>query len=188
MSEKMKFDGVQVVLADPRAQLRGVLKIALAHCGIENIEHTGSIERVVESVEQGIGPDILICDMGLDHGKACEVLADIRQNEIGKNPFLGVIGVVWAPNAEDIGNVMDSGVDFLINAPLSPQQVLARINAIASNRAPFVATSGYVGPERRTPELPPTLTRTTTCCARSCPRPTCPKRRGQPDSPLSRNR
>ena len=66
MSEMFKFDGVQVVLADPRTELRGALKVALAHAGIHNIEHTGSIEKVINSVGNGIGPDILICDMGLD--------------------------------------------------------------------------------------------------------------------------
>ena len=149
MSEKLKFDGVQVVLADPRAQLRGTLKVALAHSGIENIEHTGSIERVVEAVDQGIGPDILICDMGLDDGKACEILSNIRKNEIGRNPFLGVIGVTWSSTAHNINHVMNSGVDYLISAPLSPQQILDRIKALAKERAPFVATSAYVGPERR---------------------------------------
>lgn len=155
MSDRLKFDGVRVILADPRAQLRGALKVALNHCGIENIEHTGSLEKVAEAVDQGIGPDLLICDMGLDDGKACKLLSDIRQNEIGRNPFIGVVGVTWSSTASEINHVMNSGVDFVIGAPLSPQQILDRIKAIAKNRAPFIATSGYVGPERRSPDRVP---------------------------------
>lgn len=158
MVEKLKFDGVEVVLADPRAQLRGTLKVALAHAGIHNIEHTGSIEKVAETVERGIGPDILICDMGIENGKACQMLADIRQNEIGKNPFLGVIGVTWSSDTDDINQAMNCGVDHLISAPLSPQQVIDRIKALARNRLPYVATSGYVGPERRAPDKRPSNT------------------------------
>ena len=158
MSEMFKFDGVQVVLAEPRAQLRGVLKVALAHAGIQNIEDTGSIENVINFVENGIGPDILICDMGLDGGRACEVLSNIRQNEIGCNPFLGVIGVTWSSAVEDIDKVMNCGVDYLVSAPLSPQQIMDRIRALAKDRVPFVATSGYVGPERRGPDRRPTDT------------------------------
>lgn len=149
MSDKFNFDGVQVVLADPHAQLRGTLKVALAHAGIHNIEHTGSLEKVIDAVEQGIGPDILICDMGLDGGKACELLSNIRQNEIGRNPFLGVIGVTWSSAVEDINQVMNSGVDYVISAPLSPQQIMNRIKALANNRAPYIATTSYIGPERR---------------------------------------
>lgn len=150
MSEKLKFDGVQVILADPHVQLRGTLKIALSHCGIENIFHTGSLEKVAEAVDQGIGPDLLICDMGLDGGKACKLLTDIRHNEIGRNPFLCVVGVTWSAMSDDINTVMNSGVDFLLSAPLSPQQIMDRIKALVKNRAQFIASSGYVGPERRT--------------------------------------
>lgn len=155
MSEKFNFDGVEIVLADPRAQLRGALKVALAHAGIHNIEHTGSIEKVAETVERGLGPDILICDMGLDDGKACQMLADIRHNEIGKNPFLGVIGVTWSTDTDEINQAMNCGVDHLISAPLSPKQVMDRIMALAKNRMPYVATSVYVGPERRSPDQRP---------------------------------
>jgi DNA-binding response OmpR family regulator len=156
MSDKLDFSGARVVLADQRTQLRGTLKIALNHCGMENIEHTGSLEKVAESIEQGTGPDLLICDMGLDGGNACKLLSDIRQNEVGRNPFLCVVGVTWSATSEDIENAMSSGVDYLISAPLSPQQVIDRIKALIRNRAPFVATSGYVGPERRSADrIPP---------------------------------
>ena len=37
----------------------------------------------------------------------------------------------------------------MVSAPLSPQQILVRIKALAKNRAPFVVTSDYIGPDRR---------------------------------------
>ena len=149
MAEKIKYDDVRLILADSRTHVRSTLKIALAHAGIDGIEHTGSIKIVTECLEQPVGPDILICDMGLDEGHACEFINSIRHNEVGRNPFLCVIGVTWTATVRDVTRVIDSGVDHLVCAPLSPQTILVRIRALVKNRAPFVVTSDYIGPDRR---------------------------------------
>jgi DNA-binding response OmpR family regulator len=149
MTVQLKYDDVRVIHADHRTHVRSTLKIALAHAGIEGIEHTGSIKTVTEALDQAVGPDILICDMGIDDGDACEYISAIRHNEVGRNPFLCIIGVTWTATVQDVTKVIDSGVDHLVSAPLSPQQILVRIRALARNRAPFVVTSDYIGPDRR---------------------------------------
>ena len=83
MAGKLKFDDVRIILADPRTHIRSTLKIALAHAGIEGIEHTGSVSNVAEAVEQAAGPDIVICDMALDGKEACNLVHSIRHNAIG---------------------------------------------------------------------------------------------------------
>jgi DNA-binding response OmpR family regulator len=149
MTVQLKYDDVRLILADPRTHVRSTLKIALAHAGIEGIEHTGSIKSVTEALEQSVGPDILICDMGLGDGQACDYVSAIRHNEIGRNPFLCIIGITWTSTVSEVTRVIDSGVDHLVSAPMSPQQILVRIRALAKNRAPFVVTSDYIGPDRR---------------------------------------
>lgn len=151
MEQKLpaKFDDVQVMLADPRTHIRSALKVALTHAGIENIEHTGSIEAVADTVEHSIGPDILICDMGLDNGEICDMISKLRHNDVGKNPFLCVIGVTWKPQAQDVIRMVNCGIDHLIRAPLSPHQIMARISSLIHHRLPFVVTADYVGPDRR---------------------------------------
>ena len=149
MAINPKYDDVDIILVDPRVDIRTTLKTALTHAGIENIEHTGGIGRVTDAIEQSLGPDILICDMGSNEGEACNVVSAIRHNDIGRNPFLCVIGITWSPTAGEVAQVMNSGVDHLISAPLSPSQILTRIRALVNNRAPFVVTSDYAGPDRR---------------------------------------
>lgn len=149
MVTRQKYGDVQVMLADSRAHIRSTLKIALFHAGIEKIVHTGAISSITDSVEHAVGPDILICDMGLEHGEACDVLTAIRHNEIGRNPFICVIGITWTAAAHEVARIINSGVDHLISAPMSPQQILVRIRALVNDRAPFVVTSDYVGPDRR---------------------------------------
>ena len=149
MADKLKFDDVRIILADPRTHIRSTLKIALAHAEIEGIEHTGSVGNVAEAVEQAAGPDIVICDMALDGDGACNLVHGIRHNAMGRNPFVCVIGITWTPTATEVTRAIDSGVDHLVSAPLSPEQILTRISALVRQRAPFVVTSDYVGPDRR---------------------------------------
>ncbi len=149
MAVQLKYDDVRLILVDPRTHVRSTLKIALAHAGIEGIEHTGSIKNVTYALDQTVGPDILICDMGLGDGVACDFISAIRHNKVGRNPFLCVIGVTWTASVKDVTKVIDSGVDHLVSAPISPQQILVRIRALVKNRAPFVVTSDYIGPDRR---------------------------------------
>ena len=149
MATKPKYGDVQILLADPRAHIRSTLKIALFHAGIEKIAHTGAISSITDSVQHANGPDVLICDMGLEDGEACDVLTSIRRNKVGRNPFLCVIGITWSATAQEVSRIIDSGVDHLIGAPMSPHQVLVRIRAMINDRAPFIVTSDYVGPDRR---------------------------------------
>ena len=148
-SPDLKYNDVQVMLADPRTHIRSSLKVALTHAGLENIDHTGALAGVSDSMEYSIGPDILICDMGLGDGEIMEVISDVRHNDFGKNPFLCVIGVSWEAEAQDVIRMINCGVDHLVTAPLSPQQILSRIASMIHHRLPFVVTADYVGPDRR---------------------------------------
>lgn len=145
----LKLGDVRVMLADSRAHIRATLKTALTHAGLENVEQTGNIDAIAESIDQGLGPDLLICDMELKNGEACDLVQSIRQNEIGKNPFMCILGITWNPTETEVQKVIDSGVDLLVAAPMSPKQVLNRVEALVHARMPFVATSDYVGPDRR---------------------------------------
>lgn len=149
MNRNLKLGDVRVMLADPRSHIRSTMKTALAHAGLENIDHTGTVEAIADAMEDGLGPDILICDMGMRNGETCELVHDLRQNKIGKNPFLCIIGVTWNPIETEVHRAIDSGVDLLVAAPMSPKRVLDRLEALVYNRMPFIITKDYVGPDRR---------------------------------------
>jgi len=149
MTSTLKLGDVRVMLADSRAHIRATLKTALTHAGLENVDQTGNIDAVAEALDQGLGPDLLICDMELKNGEACDLVQSIRKNEVGKNPFLCILGITWNPTETEVQKVIDSGVDLLVAAPMSPKQILSRVEALVHARAPFVATSDYVGPDRR---------------------------------------
>jgi DNA-binding response OmpR family regulator len=141
---------MQVMLADPQTEIRSWLKVGLTHAGLVNNMHTGTLEGVADAMEQSIGSDILICEMGLGDGQVMELTSNVCHNDLGKNPFLCVIFISWESQAQDVIRMINCGKDHLVTVPLSPEQILSRVFSMVHHRLPFVLTADYVGPDRRT--------------------------------------
>ena len=147
----LKLDDVRLVLANPHGNVRNSLRMALNDAGIRNnnVFDGGEVDIVSEAMQGRLGPDIIICDTSLRGGDILRMLQAIRHNEFGPNPFLGIIAIGWDTTFETVNSVMETGADFFLAAPISPQQILDRIGWLVHNRKPFVVTTEYVGPDRR---------------------------------------
>jgi response regulator RpfG family c-di-GMP phosphodiesterase len=148
----VKFDDVRLFLCDPRLQIRTSLRMALNDAGIrnKNIWEGNDFDAIEMAVADPNGPDIVICDVTENTDQACQIFNAIRHNELGTNPFICIIAVAWSPNHVLVSKVIDSGADLLVAAPISPALILDRIASLVHSRKPFVVTSDYVGPDRRT--------------------------------------
>lgn len=149
--DSLKLSDVNLVLADPRNQVRNSLRMALNEAGLRNnnMKDGTEIATVAEAMRGMSLPDILICDADLGSGEIFKMFHAIRHNEIGQNPFLAIIAISWDPTESLVEEVVNSGADFLIAAPFAPQQILDRIKSMVHTRGPFIVTSDYVGPDRR---------------------------------------
>lgn len=147
----LKLKNVNMVLVDPRTQVRTGLRMALNEAGLNNsnILDGPDMGIVVDALQMANPPDILICDAASVGADVVKTFHSIRHNEIGQNPFVAIIAVTWDPTIVTIDRVANSGADFILAAPFSPQQLLDRINALVHNRVPYIVTSEYIGPDRR---------------------------------------
>ena len=143
-----KLNDVRVILADSRNNVRSLLKSAFLDIGIRRVIDANKIEQVVDLVSHEEACDIMICDSGLSE-ELCDLVKDIRSNKIGRNPFVCLLGITWNPVRAEVERMVDAGIDSIIAAPLSPQQMFDRINSMVQGRLPFVVTRDYVGPDRR---------------------------------------
>jgi CheY-like chemotaxis protein len=125
--------------------------MALNEAGLNNsnILDGPDLATVIEALQQSDPPDILICDAASVGGDVVKTFHSIRHNEIGQNPFIAIIAVTWDPIVVNINRVANSGADFILAAPFSPQQLLDRINSLVHHRVPYIVTSEYIGPDRR---------------------------------------
>jgi len=125
--------------------------MALNDAGLKNgnIWEGSELDTITEAVSDPNGPDIIICDVTENTDEACKTFSAIRHNENGTNPFLCIVAVAWSPKQALVNQVLDSGADVLVAAPVSPAVILDRIDSLVNNRNPFVVTSEYIGADRR---------------------------------------
>lgn len=143
------FADADIVFADGERSIRHGIRTILVDQGYKSIRDYGTLDIVEEEVERTL-PDLIVMDAMMDGGEACALAQRIRQRECGINPFVGIIITVWQPNEAIIRRIVNSGVDDILVKPISPRRLMERINVIAFKRKPFVVTSDYIGPDRRT--------------------------------------
>ncbi len=73
----------------------------------------------------------------------------IRNGQLGNDPFLPVMVVTDSPSPDDASLLVNSGVDCVTVRPLTVGKICERLRKLALNRQPFVVTSDYIGPDRR---------------------------------------
>ncbi|MBI4967181.1 MAG: response regulator [Rhodospirillales bacterium] len=139
---------VQIVLVDPDVQLRNNLRQALSSAGFRTVADYNHIKKFQDDLDK-IFPDLLLIDAHMPEGDTCQMIREMRMNRLGKNPFLSVILTVWQTKIDDIEKLVSSGADHILIKPIAPQAIFERMEALMERRRPFVATSTYVGPDRR---------------------------------------
>lgn len=149
--EKLHFEHVDLLLIDPASSARDTLKNILHDQGFRNLSLGGSLDEIRDHLAHSM-PDLLISETELEDGDFCGFVTKLRHHDVGNNPFLPVIGLTWEPTPDLVRNVVNAGVDDLLTKPISTGQLVSRIKALAKDRKPFVVTSEYIGPDRRTLE------------------------------------
>ena len=147
--QSLRLNDVKVVLADAKLQVRNSLRMALLDQGLRNIRDGSEVRTISESLHDSYGPDILICDTSTRGGDVPDLISQIRHVDVGRNPFLCVIAITWDRSERHIQRVLDTGADFIVAAPFSPQTIIDRISTLVYSRKPFVVTDRYLGPDRR---------------------------------------
>ena len=149
--EELQFRNVNLLLVDPAVSGRETLKNILHNQGFRNLSLGSSLDEIRDQLVHS-RPDLLISETELEDGNFCDFVTKLRHHELGNNPFLPVIGLTWQPTPDLVKNVVDAGIDDLLTKPLSANQLVGRIKALANFRKPFVVTSEYIGPDRRSLE------------------------------------
>lgn len=117
----------KVLAVDDDVQIRRLLQRSLEAGGYHPIT-TGEPEQTVTLVEQE-EPDLVLLDMMLPGMSGLEVLKRIRE-------FTGVpvIFLTGRDSQEDIVQALQLGADDYVTKPFSPQELLARIEAVLRRR------------------------------------------------------
>ncbi len=143
------LEKIRLVLAEPNPNIRTGLRGALTTRGFRTITETASFIKVHDLMEQD-SVDLLITATELEGNDVGFLVSEMRNQRLGRNPFVVVITLLGTPNPERVKAVIDCGTDDLLLTPVAPDNLLSRIDKLFSDRKPFVITHDYTGPDRRT--------------------------------------
>ncbi len=150
-STKSSGRDVRILFGEPESSLRHAIRAALNREGYNAVLDFDRVAPLRDAIEKG-EPDLIVMDSEMDQGMADSLITELRNNKLGKNPFIPIIVTLWEPTQASVRRIASSGTDDMILKPLSPAQVFDRIKVLVNNRKRFVVTSDYIGPDRRNDE------------------------------------
>jgi DNA-binding response OmpR family regulator len=142
------YQQVNVILAEPEAEMTAPLRTAMAQRGLRHV----SICRDAAHLDNALNHrsvDVLLCDIDLAGLKFREAMQRIRRNEVGRNPFVQIIAMMGHGGRDHVQHLIGAGVDDLIRKPMTPARLASRFEALTRPRKPFVIAESYIGPNRR---------------------------------------
>jgi DNA-binding response OmpR family regulator len=93
-------------------------------------------------------PDVLVLSEG-EASDIFELTHRMRHSLIGVSPFVVILLLLTANNADSASATLKSGADSAFVKPITSGRLIERLTQLAFKRKPFIATTNYIGPERR---------------------------------------
>ncbi|KAF0225324.1 MAG: Response regulator consisting of a CheY-like receiver domain and a winged-helix DNA-binding [Rhodospirillaceae bacterium] len=142
------LENIRLVIADPSQMVRTGLKGALFAMGFRAVSDTASYVKLHDLIEQD-SVDLLIASTELEGNDVGFLIREMRDQRLGNNPFPVTISLLSRPEPDYVKRIIDAGCDDLLLTPVSPEQLILRIEKLCRTRKPFVVTHDYTGPDRR---------------------------------------
>ena len=149
--DKRKFDTIDVVLGDGMRMSRRTVMGILQNLGFREVIDIHNVEDLRKHFSD-TPVDLLVCDLDLSEGSSSDLFHEIRHGSIGSDPFIPILAYTWEPRKELVEAVIKAGADTLLTMPMSVAKMENGLNAVIERRHPFVVTTDYIGPDRRTGE------------------------------------
>lgn len=144
----MEIEKARIHLIVYEAGIRRTVRDMLRTIGAEDVILGGEFGDIRIAITENT-PDLMILGSHFPGGDVAALIKDVRHNKIGKDPFLPIISLTSEATQELVDGIAESGSDDLLVYPLSPAQLLARIEILVEKRKPFIVTNSYIGPDRR---------------------------------------
>lgn len=142
------YENIHALVADPFLQGRDEAEAALRSLGVGTVSVAGALDVALKMID-GDFVDLLVLAAEWPDGDASEAITAIRHAEVGENPFMVIITVSEDPDSQTGWRPLRYGADVMVIAPLDEAILGDQLHEMVASRKKFVATSDYVGPDRR---------------------------------------
>lgn len=144
----LQYESVDVLIYDPSADSRSVLRAALNALGLRHIESVSRLDDFA-SVVSYRHPDLVFCEVDAINADICGHIRNLRWGEAGYNPFTVIVATSWDKSEPLIKRIIDAGADDVLLRPFSQGGLAERLEALTLHRKGFIISQDYIGPDRR---------------------------------------
>jgi DNA-binding response OmpR family regulator len=131
--------------ADPMGQsIVGQMLIGFGARNVTRCDDEVEVRRVLGCVPL----ELVIIDPASFGPTGYDIIGWLRRDG-GPNKHVSVLVATGHTENARVGQLRDSGANFIVSKPLSASVLLERILWLAREKRPYVETSYYVGPDRR---------------------------------------
>jgi CheY-like chemotaxis protein len=145
---KWGYDALRTLIALPDPVVRKTLRKTLQTEGLLHCREIAELPVLIDHLGR-TEPDLLITALDEGAWDTADLIRQIRNSTLGRNPFMVVITLLQAASPALVGRAVNAGADDLLLAPWLGRLVLDRLDNFAQGRKPFLITHDYIGPERR---------------------------------------
>lgn len=145
--DKDKLAELDIYLGEPNEQVREGMRAMLRSEGLRRTRTFTRMDDLLNAMKER-SPDLLVVTDDIDPN-IFQIVKDIRHHRIGRNPFIVISFMINPEEDRAIKKAILAGADDVMIKPIAPGPMLDRVAQLASKRLPFIATTDYVGPERR---------------------------------------
>jgi len=151
--DRFYFSNAKVLIADTLPASSNITRQTLFDLGVRNFTITKSVSETRTHLEKD-NFDVMISDAYLMDEDTAPIVSDVRQGNLGKDPFIPVIALTWEPTIEILQELGSAGIDQMLTLPISANKISRSLDTLIERRKPFVVTSQYIGPDRRKGQRP----------------------------------
>ncbi len=148
MPAKSTYKNVRIVLFERDSDVRQTIKATLAQDTFTQTLATAGLKTAQTAIFNDRA-DLMVVDIDQNRDEICKMMRKIRHNLAGDNPFPVSIALSSGSDFQNVYQTVNSGFDVMLLKPFSMSTLLERIHHLMHQRAPFVVTSDYIGPDRR---------------------------------------
>ena len=148
MNKQEKFAKLRVMAIDDNRHMLRLLGDLLRAIGIRDVRSFTDPETALEEW-QLFGADLIITDLKMEPVDGCEFASRVRQSPGSGNANVPILAVTAYSEPWRVEKARDAGINEFLVKPISAKGLDDRIVTMFQKPREFVATSMYVGPDRR---------------------------------------
>lgn len=142
------FSGRSALIIDDNAFMRRLVRSLLRQFGFDDLHEAADGSEALERVGERHF-DVVVCDWMMEPTDGYDFVRSLRLHRESSVRTLPVVMLTAVAEQAKVMAARDAGVTEYLVKPVSSGKLRARLIAALTRPRPFVASAGYVGPDRR---------------------------------------